>query len=49
MSDQKNLHQQKKEAVKLLNYRWHNPKVSDDQRAKALELLEEILQFLNDD
>jgi hypothetical protein len=49
MSDQKNLHQQKKELVKQLNFWWHNPQATDDKRAEALVLLEQILQLLKDD
>jgi hypothetical protein len=49
VSDTKNLHQQKKELIKQLNFWWHNPQATDEKRAQSLELLEQILQLLKDD
>jgi hypothetical protein len=49
VSEDKNLHQQKKELIKQLNFWWHNPQATDDKRAQSLELLEQILQLLKDD
>jgi hypothetical protein len=45
MSDT-NLHQQKKELIKLLNFWWHNPQVTDDKREQVLSQLEECLKLL---
>lgn len=44
--DEKNLHQQKKELLKQLNFWWHNPKVTSATQAEVLQKLKECLEML---
>lgn len=41
-----NIHQQKKDLIKDLNFWWHNPRVSDEKRNEVLALLKEALKKL---
>jgi hypothetical protein len=41
-----NLHQQKAKLLKQLNYLWHNPELTQEQRELALKALQELLDLL---
>lgn len=41
-----NVHQQKKEILKEINFLWHSPKVSPETQARVLELLREAEALL---
>jgi tellurite resistance protein len=46
VTDSKNVHQKRSELVRELNFLWHSPALSDDDRKAVLEELESILREL---
>jgi hypothetical protein len=45
---EKNVHQQKKEVVKTINFLWHAPQISDSKRTEVLKLLAKAQEELLD-
>jgi hypothetical protein len=46
VTDSKNVHQKRSELIRELNFLWHSPALSDDDRKAVLENLELVLKEL---
>lgn len=46
MTETKNVHQRRSELVKELNFLWHSPALSDQDREAVLEELVRLLETL---
>jgi hypothetical protein len=43
---EKNVHQQKKDLLKEINFYWHSPRVSPETQTRVLDLLAEARELL---